>query len=96
MLVPLTRQSIEQIVPIIATGPQYAHYWGKWSDFLRRLFISIIALTAAWLIGNLFGPGGLTIKLIFDIIAFAIIPIVVFPTGGFGAVAFSMLLSPRN
>ncbi|MDJ0585448.1 MAG: phosphate ABC transporter permease, partial [Microcystis sp. M49636_WE2] len=69
MLVPLTRQSIEQIVPIIATGPQYAHYWGKWSDFLRRLFISIIALTAAWLIGNLFGPGGLTIKLIFDIIA---------------------------
>ncbi|MFN7865211.1 MAG: phosphate ABC transporter permease, partial [bacterium] len=29
MLVPLTRQSIEQIVPIIATGPQYAHYWGK-------------------------------------------------------------------
>jgi hypothetical protein len=69
MLVPLTRQSIEQIVPIIATGPQYAHYWGKWSDFLRRLFISVIALTAAWLIGNLFGPGGLTIKLIFDIIA---------------------------
>jgi len=69
MLVPLTRESIEQIVPIIATGPQYAHYWGKWSDFLRRLFISIIALTAAWLIGNLFGPGGLTIKLIFDIIA---------------------------
>ena len=52
MLVPLTRQSIEQIVPIIATGPQYAHYWGKWSDFLRRLFISVIALTAAWLIGN--------------------------------------------
>jgi hypothetical protein len=69
MLVPLTRQTFDQIIPLIATGPQYAHYWGKWPDFLRRLFISVIALTVAWLIGMLFGPGGLTVKLIFDIIA---------------------------
>ncbi len=69
MLVPLTRQSLDQLIPPIATGPQYAHYWGKWPDVLRRFFISVVALTAAWLIGMLFGPGGIAIKLIFDIIA---------------------------
>ncbi|MGV2391041.1 MAG UNVERIFIED_CONTAM: hypothetical protein LVR29_31325, partial [Microcystis novacekii LVE1205-3] len=59
------------------------------------LFLSSLS-PAAWLIGNLFGPGGLTIKLIFDIIAglywlwgpvyrpvFAIIPISHLPYGGF-------------
>lgn len=69
MLVPITRQTLEQIIPVIATGPQYAYYWGKWQDFLRRLLISVVALTAFWLIGMLFGPGGIAIKLIFDIIA---------------------------
>jgi hypothetical protein len=69
MLVPLTRETFEQIIPVIATGPQYGYYWGKWSDFLRRLLISVVALTITWLVGMLFGPGGFTIKLILDIIA---------------------------
>lgn len=69
MLFPLTRETFEQIIPIIATGAQYVYYWGKWSDFLRRLLISVVAVTVTWLIGLLFGPGGITIKLILDIIA---------------------------
>lgn len=68
MLLPITRETFEQIIPVIATGPQYAYYWGKWQDFLRRLLISVVALTATWLMGMFF-QGGVPIKLIIDIIA---------------------------
>jgi hypothetical protein len=46
MLVPLTRQKFEQVIPRIATGPQYKYYWGKFSDFLQRLLISVVAASA--------------------------------------------------
>jgi hypothetical protein len=68
MLIPITRATFEQVIPVIATGPQYVHYWGKWQDFLRRLLISVVALTTTWLLGMFF-QGGLPIKLIIDIIA---------------------------
>ncbi len=42
MLVPLTRSYFEQLIPLIATGSQYKYYWGKFSDFLQRLLISVI------------------------------------------------------
>ncbi len=42
MLVPLTREKFEQLIPLIATGSQYKYYWGKFSDFLRRLLISVV------------------------------------------------------
>ncbi|WP_013323767.1 hypothetical protein [Gloeothece verrucosa] len=69
MLIPITRPTFEQIIPLIATGPQYAHYWGTWQDFLRRLLISVVALTVTWLGGMLFGDGAMAIKLLLDIIA---------------------------
>lgn len=69
MLIPLTRQAFEKIIPAIATGAQYASCWGRARDVLRRLLISVVALTIFWLIGKLLGSGGVTIKLIFDIIA---------------------------
>ncbi len=69
MLIPLTRQAFEEIIPAIATGAQYASCWGRSRDLLRRLLISVVALTTFWLIGKLLGPGGVTVKLIFDIIA---------------------------
>jgi hypothetical protein len=69
MLIPLTREAFEQIIPSIATGTQYSFYWGKWRDLLQRLFISLIALVVTWLLGQLAGSGGDTIKLILDIIA---------------------------
>ncbi|WP_267383969.1 phosphate ABC transporter permease [Cyanobacterium sp. uoEpiScrs1] len=69
MLIPLTRQALKKIIPAIATGAQYVSCWGRARDVLRRLLISVVALTAFWLIGKLLGPGSITIKLIFDIIA---------------------------
>jgi hypothetical protein len=42
MLVPLTREKFEQLVPLIATGSQYKYYWGKFPDFLQRLLISVV------------------------------------------------------
>ena len=50
MLVPLTREKFEQLVPLIATGLQYKYYWGKFSDFLQRLLISVIIASVILLI----------------------------------------------
>ena len=69
MLVPITREKFEQIIPLIATGPQYSYYWGKWQDFLRRLLISVVAVVVILLIGKLFGEGGQALTLILVVIA---------------------------
>ena len=50
MLVPLTREKFEQLIPLLATGSQYKYYWGKFSDFLRRLLISVVIATVILLI----------------------------------------------
>ncbi|WP_225225871.1 phosphate ABC transporter permease [Komarekiella delphini-convector] len=55
MLVPLTRQKFEQLVPLIATGLQYKYYWGKFSNFLQRLLISVVAVVVILLVKALFG-----------------------------------------
>ncbi|MEC4812647.1 MAG: phosphate ABC transporter permease [Scytonema sp. PMC 1069.18] len=55
MIVPLTRQKFEQILPLIATGPQYKYYWGKFPDFLQRLLISVVAAAVVLLIKVVFG-----------------------------------------
>jgi hypothetical protein len=55
MLVPLTRQKFEQIIPLIATGLQYKYYWGKFSNFLQRLLISVVAIVVILLARALFG-----------------------------------------
>lgn len=44
MLVPLTRQKLEELIPLVATGLQYKYYWGKFADFLQRLLISIVSV----------------------------------------------------
>ncbi|NES94655.1 MAG: phosphate ABC transporter permease [Desertifilum sp. SIO1I2] len=48
MLIPLTRKKFEELIPTIATGNQYKHYWGKFPDFLRRLLISVIGVVVAF------------------------------------------------
>ncbi|WP_017319324.1 hypothetical protein [Mastigocladopsis repens] len=55
MIVPLTRQKFEQIMPLIATGPQYKYYWGGFPDFLQRLLISVVAVAVTFLIKVLLG-----------------------------------------
>lgn len=57
MLVALTREKFEQLVPLIATGPQYKQLWGKPPDLLRRVLISFGGIIASLLVGTVGGDG---------------------------------------
>jgi hypothetical protein len=58
MLIPINREKFEQLIPRIATGPQYNYCWGKARDFLTRLLISVIGVVVVWVmhlfLGNSF------------------------------------------
>ncbi|MBW4573700.1 MAG: phosphate ABC transporter permease [Aphanothece sp. CMT-3BRIN-NPC111] len=62
MLIPLTRKKFEQLIPILATGPQYAYYWGKFPDFIKRLLISVVSVClVVFIIGKfILGENALT------------------------------------
>ena len=47
MLIPLTRQKFEELIPLTATGDQYRYSWGNLSDLLRRVLISLTGIVAA-------------------------------------------------
>ena len=64
MLKPLTREKMEQLIPLIATGEQYRYYWGKWSDLLNRLLISVVGVVVVLILDVLFGDGGEAIILL--------------------------------
>ncbi len=49
---------MEQLIPLIATGKQYAYYWGKWSDVLNRFLISVVGIVVVLILGLLFGNQG--------------------------------------
>lgn len=65
MLIPLTNEAFEQLVPRIATYDQYRYYWGKPADFLRRLAVSTVAVVVVWILSLVLGEGfgGLTFAL---------------------------------
>ncbi|WP_416673631.1 hypothetical protein [Egbenema bharatensis] len=65
MLIPLTRKKFEELVPVVATGDQYKFCWGKPSDVLRRVLISIAAVVVGVIIHFLLEGG-------FDLIIFPI------------------------
>ncbi len=69
MLIPLKREAKEELIPVIATGNQYAFYWGNWQNLLKNLLISFIALLIFWLIGLIFGRGVQGLSLVLRIIA---------------------------
>jgi hypothetical protein len=50
MLVPLTREKFNQLIPWIATGPQYKYCWGKFPEFLQRLLISVVGAAVILLV----------------------------------------------
>lgn len=58
MLKPLTREKTEQLIPLIATGKQYAYYWGKWSDVLNRILISVVGVVVILILDVAFGNQG--------------------------------------
>jgi hypothetical protein len=69
MLIPLTREKFEQLIPLIATGPQYSYYWGKWRDLLNRLLISVVAVVVILLLGAVLGEGAQALVLLLEVIA---------------------------
>ena len=58
MLVPLTRQTFEQLIPIVATGDQYKYYWGRLSEVLKRALISAVSVLVIVLINVLVHDDG--------------------------------------
>ena len=42
MLIPITREKVKELIPIVATAEQYRYYWGKPSDVLGRVLISLL------------------------------------------------------
>lgn len=66
MLVPLTRDKFEELIPAISTGAQYVYCWGKVPDLLRRALISVVGAAVVWLLGNFLGD---SIQLILGLIA---------------------------
>ena len=69
MLVALTREKLEQLLPLIATAEQYAYYWGKWQDLLNRLLISVVAVVIILVLSYIFGEGAQAIALLLWVIA---------------------------
>lgn len=63
MLVPITREKFEQLIPFTATAEQYRHYAGDWPDFLRKLLISFVGVVVIWLLGEITNSSGATISL---------------------------------
>lgn len=55
MLIPLTRKKFEELVPVVATGDQYKYYWGKPSDVLQRLLISIAGIVVVAIVRAILG-----------------------------------------
>ncbi|MEL6439638.1 MAG: phosphate ABC transporter permease [Cyanobacteria bacterium J06621_8] len=64
MLTPLTREKMEQLIPLIATGQQYSYYWGKWSDVLNRLLVSVVGIVVALILEVIIGGQGDALVLI--------------------------------
>lgn len=56
MLIPLTRKKFEELIPITATADQYRYYWGKFSDILQRVLISVATVVAV-IVLNFFTGG---------------------------------------
>ncbi|OCQ95010.1 phosphate ABC transporter permease [Oscillatoriales cyanobacterium USR001] len=69
MLVPLTRQTFEELIPAVATGAQYKYAWGKPSDFLKRLLISVVIVLLLILVYKLAWEDGGQVVLILGLVA---------------------------
>ena len=64
MLKPLTREKMEQLIPLIATGQQYAYYWGKWADVLNRLLVSVVGIVVVLILDLILGDSAAALILL--------------------------------
>lgn len=63
MLIPITREKFEQLIPFTATAEQYRYYAGSWPDFFPKLLISFVGVIVIWLLGAITNSEGATISL---------------------------------
>ncbi len=68
MLVPLTRAKFEQLIPVIATGPQYRWAWGRPRDWVQKLLISVVGLVLLLLLSLAFEGFAQGLDLFFSIV----------------------------
>lgn len=68
MLVPITREKFEQLIPIIATGPQYVYFWGKLPAIIKRVLISVTGIAIVLLLNLVLGSGFYALSLLLGII----------------------------
>ncbi|TGG91840.1 MAG: hypothetical protein ERJ67_07495 [Aphanocapsa feldmannii 277cV] len=57
MLVPLKEGELNQLIPIVATGPQFNFCWGTPQQVLQRALISAIGAVISLLLGQSLGVG---------------------------------------
>jgi hypothetical protein len=69
MLIPLTRETFQELIPAVATGAQYKYIWGKPPDFLRRILISAVAVVLLLVVYNFAGSDVGPLVLIVGLIA---------------------------
>ena len=69
MLIPLRREKFEQLIPVIATGNQYAYFWGQLRDIVRRVLISVVAIVVVLILGLVAGEGAQALVLMLGVIA---------------------------
>lgn len=69
MLISIDREKFEQLIPFIATGPQYNYCWGKARDFLTRLLISVIGIVVVWVMHLFLGNGFDAVSLMLGVAA---------------------------
>lgn len=68
MLVPITREKFEQLIPILATGPQYVYFWGKLPTIIKRVLISVTGIAIVLLLNLVLGSGFYALSLLLGII----------------------------
>jgi hypothetical protein len=57
MLIPLSRQAFEELIPRVATADQYKYCLGKLSDVLRRLLFSLAGVIVIVIVRYFLGEG---------------------------------------
>lgn len=63
MLIPITRERFETLIPLTATASQYAYYWGNWQNLVKQILFSLLGIFLVWLLSLTLHSQGLSLFL---------------------------------
>ncbi|TVR10643.1 MAG: phosphate ABC transporter permease [Phormidium sp. GEM2.Bin31] len=63
MLIPITRERFETLLPLTATASQYAYYWGNWQNVVKQVLFSLLGIFIVWLLSFVLHSQGLSLFL---------------------------------